>query len=149
MTGIEGCFVLFFSTFLYANFFFQIIKRRYFTHASRTLKLEENGHVICRQHPEGVFCCSCNSMGSSVWPAQSPKTHGPTFRMFGWWKTEKHQHILCQALRWPLYLRPRVTLHFALCPLDALYLVSWFEFCVIEGGPNQSPPPSQHRKQTA
>ena len=46
---------------------------------------------------EGIFCCSYNSMGLSVWPAQSPQTHKSIFRIFGWWNAEKQRHTLCRA----------------------------------------------------
>lgn len=104
---------------------------------------------------EGIFCCSCNSMGLSVWPAQGPQTHKSILRIFdfhqiyGFDETQKNSGTRCAGRHAASLRAPPCCSAVGIVSFRCSYLVSQREFCVIEGGPHQSPPPSEPRKQTA
>ena len=106
-------FVLFFSTFCMPIFFFQIIKRRYFTHASRPPKLEENGHVICRQHLRVYFVVPVIQWDYLSDLLRVPKPTNPYSEPLGD-ETQKTSGTCCArrraaTLRWARFTCARVT----------------------------------------
>ena len=69
----------------------------------------------------GCILLFCNSMGLSVWPAQSPQTHKSIFRTSGWWNAENQWYVQRQApcghfTVSPLYVRPRYVRPFTCAP---------------------------------
>lgn len=141
---------------MYAKiFFFQIIKRRYFTHASRPLKLEENGHVICRQHLRAYFVVPVIQWDYLSDPLRVPRPTNPYseslifHQIYGFDETQKNSGTRCAGRRAASLRAPPCCSALGIVSFRCSYLVSQREFCVIEGGPHQSPPPSEPRKQTA
>ena len=139
----------FFQLFCTPIFFFsQIIKRRYFTHASRPLKLEENGHVICRQHLRAYFVVPIIQWDYLSDLLRVHKPTNPYSESLGD-ETQKNSGTRCAGRRAATLRAPPCRSALGILSFRCSYLVSQREFCVIEGGPHQSPPPSEPRKQTA
>ena len=97
MTGIQTFCPIFFN-FLARQFFsFSNNKKKVLHSCIQASEVRRKWSCDLSPASEGVFCCSYNSVGLSVWPAQSSQTHKSIFRTSGWWNVENQWYVLHRA----------------------------------------------------